>query len=136
MRRLGRPACLIFLAALLVLAAANRRFIFQEPFHEEGDFAVNALQIDQAKRFHEIHGNYSRFNFDHPGPAFFYVYALGEAALYDAVRLTASPAAAHGMNTLSTLAKGRSGARFPITRKTAYLLLPNASMGARAHSRC
>ena len=90
-----QPGWAIFLAIVLLGAAVNARLYFATPLHELSDFAVNALQIDQAKHLREIHGNYSRFNFDHPGPAFFYVYALGEGLFYDTLHLTASPAAAH-----------------------------------------
>ncbi len=88
-------------AIVALLAAVNARFCFATPFHEQADYAVNALQIDRAKALAELHGNYSRYNFDHPGPAFFYVYALGEAVLFDGLHLTASP---HGAHVLAGLA--------------------------------
>jgi len=91
----SKPGRAILLASFALLAAVNGRFLFSIPIHEKSDFAVNALQIDQAKAFREIHGNYSRFKFDHPGPAFFYVYALGERVLYDTLHVTSSPGTAH-----------------------------------------
>lgn len=87
----------VVLWALLALAvlAANRELIFSTDVHETGDFAVNALQIDHAKRFSEIYGNYSRFHFHHPGPVFFYTYAMSERLLFDALAIVPSPANAH-----------------------------------------
>jgi hypothetical protein len=62
---------------------------------ESGDFALNGLQIENANRFHELHGNYSRWGFNHPGPAFFYVYAAGEQLFYRWTGLVNSPHQAH-----------------------------------------
>lgn len=81
------------LTGLVVLA--NRDPLLVTEIHETGDFAVNALQIHHAKSGAEIYGNYSRFHFHHPGPAFFYVYALGERLLVDALALVPSPFNAH-----------------------------------------
>jgi hypothetical protein len=50
---------------------------------EWGDYAANALQIQNAKHFHELLGNYSRWGFHHPGPAFFYLFAAGELVFHD-----------------------------------------------------
>jgi len=96
-----RTFLLIAGGVLALLAAANARYYFAAPMHELGDIAVNSLQIDQARRFAEIHGNYSRFYFDHPGPAFFYVYALGEYVLFDWLHLAASPQGAHALAGLA-----------------------------------
>jgi hypothetical protein len=90
-----KPGRIVFLATFALLVAVNGRFFISARVHEKSDFAVNALQIDQAKALREIHGNYSRFGFDHPGPAFFYVYALGEGLFHDLLHLTASPDPAH-----------------------------------------
>lgn len=81
------------LAAALIIG--NRTYLFSTPVYETSDFAVNALQIDHAKDSLEIYGNYSRFHFHHPGPAFFYVYALGEIVFHDALGLTPTPHNAH-----------------------------------------
>lgn len=62
---------------------------------ESGDFAANALQIADAKFGGEWLGNYSRWGFNHPGPAFFYVYAIGEWLLADGLGVVASPHQAH-----------------------------------------
>ncbi|HSP45959.1 MAG TPA: hypothetical protein VLO30_08200, partial [Chthoniobacterales bacterium] len=82
-----------FLAPVLFVAVVlnNSELIFRSDEHEQDDYAANSLQVLRAKRFQETLGNYSRFGFHHPGPAFFYVYAGGEFIFSDAARLVASP---------------------------------------------
>ena len=53
-----------------------------------------SIQIEQARRFALLVGNYSREKFDHPGPAFLYVQAWGEDLFYALLR--AVPAAWNG----------------------------------------
>ena len=88
-----------FIVLWLVLATAliawEHKFYFAEEHWEVGDAAANGLQIRKAKHFNELHGNYSRFQFHHPGPAFFYAYAAGEWVLYDLLKVVPSPANAH-----------------------------------------
>jgi hypothetical protein len=83
----------VFLSSLIILG--NREIVFQRDVHELSDFAVNALQIERAKHFGELYGNYSRFHFNHPGPAFFYVYAFGERLWLDALGAVPGPYNAH-----------------------------------------
>ena len=85
----------IFFCLVIVFGAARFDLYFRAPMLEHGDIAVNALQIDNAKRFSELYGNYSRFEFNHPGPAFFYAYAAAEFLLFDWLHLVPSPANAH-----------------------------------------
>jgi hypothetical protein len=94
-RLLAAPARILFAGTLLLLIVANHRAVFETPWHEQGDFALNALQIERAKNFNEVHGNYSRFHFNHPGPAFFYVYAAGEWLFHDALQIVPTQANAH-----------------------------------------
>lgn len=96
-RLFAAPTRVVFLGTLLLLIVANHAFYFVTPWHENGDFALNALQIDRAKHLNEFHGNYSRFHFNHPGPAFFYVYAAGELILHDWLRVVPSPHNAHAL---------------------------------------
>lgn len=86
-RRTSILTVIIFAAVLL----NNAQFIFQTQHYELNDFAANSLQVLEAKRFHEVLGHYCRFEFHHPGPAFFYVYAFGEALFYDATHLVPTP---------------------------------------------
>jgi hypothetical protein len=94
-RLLAAPARLLFVGTLLLLIYLNHTAIFVTPWHENGDFALNALQIDRAKNFTETQGNYSRFHFHHPGPAFFYTYAAGEWIAHDLLQVVPAPANAH-----------------------------------------
>jgi hypothetical protein len=80
-------ATFIFAAILL----NNAQPIFRVSHYEMNDLAANSLQIFQAKHFHLFVGNYSRFGFYHPGPAFFYVYAAGEALFHDGLHWVPTP---------------------------------------------
>ncbi|PTY04651.1 hypothetical protein DB347_18230 [Opitutaceae bacterium EW11] len=91
--RTSTASLFVFLALSTILVLTSWSFL-RSPVHEEGDAALNALQIERAKSFQEIHGNYSRFHFNHPGPAFFYVDAAAEAVLTDRLHLM-SPNCAH-----------------------------------------
>lgn len=84
-----------FVACMLSLWLASRGFILGGPVLESGDYAANALQIDRAKIFQELLGNYSRWHFNHTGPAFFYVYAFSENIFFDWLKFVASPHQAH-----------------------------------------
>lgn len=85
----------VFLGLVFALGAAGYLHYFRTPLLEHGDIAVNALQVGKAKEFAEIYGNYSRFEFNHPGPAFYYVYAAGEWLLHDLLGVSPSPGNAH-----------------------------------------
>lgn len=77
---------------MLVAAVLLRNTaLFNAPIFEESDFALNSLQIREAKAFRELLGNYSRWGFHHPGPAVFYVMAFGEWLFHDATRLVPAP---------------------------------------------
>ena len=89
-----RTAILSWLVLVSVVLFGDRG-LFRTPVYEQADDAANALSIDSAKHGAEIYGNYSRFYFRHPGPAFAYVYAAGEAILEDGLGLVASRHNAH-----------------------------------------
>jgi hypothetical protein len=72
-------APLLFAAIVLAL---NPHW-FQAPIVESSDFAANSLQVYHAKIFREMLGNYSRWEFHHPGPAIFYLLAAGERVFHD-----------------------------------------------------
>jgi len=92
-----RTFLLIWLGVAALFLGSHHSFYFQEANYEGGDAAANALQIREAKTFHELHGNYSRFRFHHPGPAFFYAYALGETLLCDTLKVVPTPYNAHAI---------------------------------------
>ena len=81
-------------AFLLVLLIINRA-LFSSPIMAYGDSAANALQIERAKHFRELLGNFSRWGFHHPGPGFFYIYAFGEALFHDLLHLVPAEMNAH-----------------------------------------
>ena len=85
---------------LVALVVAGREVYFETTILETGDAAVNALQIDNAKGASEIYGNYSRFEFNHPGPAFFYIYAAGEYVFLDWLGVVPTPHNAHLLASL------------------------------------
>jgi hypothetical protein len=93
-------ALALFLGLAFALGAAGYDQYFQTPFHETGDAAVNALQVDNAGRFQELYGNYSRWEFSHPGPAFFYVYAAGEAVFHRLLGICPAPGNAHILTSM------------------------------------
>jgi hypothetical protein len=82
-----------FLALLLFTAVLvnNSELVFHTRLYEADDYAANSLQVLKAKHFSETLGNYCRFGFHHPGPAFFYVFGLGEFLFFDATHLVPTP---------------------------------------------
>src|SRR5215471_288561 len=88
-RRGNASAVYIFLCAAAFIATllVINRDLFRAPIWEYSDYAANAIQIERAKHFRELLGNYSRWAFHHPGPGFMYVFALGERLFHDWFRL-------------------------------------------------
>ncbi len=94
-------AGIIAAVLMIALVASSRELYFGTAILEQGDAAVNALQIDNARHGTEIYGNYSRFQFNHPGPVLFYVYAAGEYILRDWLGVVPSPHNAHLLASLA-----------------------------------
>ncbi len=90
----------ITLALMVALMTGQHEIYFETRVLEQGDTAVNGLQIDDAKSLSELYGNYSRFQFNHPGPGLFYLYAGGEIVLHDWLHLVPSPHNAHLLTSL------------------------------------
>src|ERR1035437_3217278 len=88
-----------FFTAFAVIAAGmifiGHSYYFGTPIFETDDLAANSLQINRAIHLLEIYGNYSRFGFHHPGPAFIYVYAAGEALFYNLLHVVPAPENGH-----------------------------------------
>jgi hypothetical protein len=122
----------IWVGVVVALGAARVTQYFNTPQLEYGDIAVNAMQIENAKYFKELYGNYSRFEFNHPGPAFFYVYAAGEWILSDGLGLVPSPGNAHLVAALFLQSLFFAGAlalfsvHLPATRWLPFALLAAA----------
>jgi len=84
----------IWLLAVVLFAAIllnNSELIFHSRIYEQDDYAIDSLQILKAKHFHETLGHYCRFQFHHPGPAFFYLFGWGEMLFFDALKLVPTP---------------------------------------------
>lgn len=96
-----RKFLLLFAGTLSVLLLAGLPYYFASPVHEQGDIALNALQIERAKDFRELYGNYSRFHFNHPGPAFFYLYALADQVMRVWLGIDITPHNAHSLAGLA-----------------------------------
>ena len=92
---------LLTTALTLALVAPRWTYYGAPELIETGDAAVNALDIEDARHGDELLGNYSRWGFHHPGPAFFYVYAFGETVLREWLRLEISP---HGAHVVASIA--------------------------------
>ncbi|HEX8077164.1 MAG TPA: hypothetical protein VF511_05070, partial [Chthoniobacterales bacterium] len=87
-----RPAwwCRAWVLIAIIFAAIllnNSELIFRSRYYEADDYAANSLHVLKAKRFRETLGNYCRFGFHHPGPAFFYVFGWGETLFFDTARV-------------------------------------------------
>ncbi|MDX6255384.1 MAG: hypothetical protein QOJ11_1718 [Frankiales bacterium] len=80
-RSFGTPGSVtaVVFFVLLVLRNADR---LRHPIREAADFAANSMLIDRAEHLQQLTGNYSRVHFHHPGPAFFYVGALGQGLFH------------------------------------------------------
>jgi hypothetical protein len=88
-----RRHAVIILPALIFFAlmVAINWELLVTPVFEDGDFAANALQVQNAKHMRELLGNYSRWHFHHPGPFFFYLFGAGEAISYDFLHIVPAP---------------------------------------------
>ncbi|HZN37327.1 MAG TPA: hypothetical protein VFD82_00915 [Planctomycetota bacterium] len=88
-------AAILWLALVITFGIVNHERFFSAQFLEMGDDAVNGIYTEHARHFAEIYGNYSRFQFNHPGPVFYYAYALGELVLRDWLGVCPTPGNAH-----------------------------------------
>ena len=82
-----------------VVLAINAHW-FRVPITEGGDFAANSIQVYHAKMFRELLGNYSRWQFHHPGPVYFYLFAAGEYLFCDFLQIVPAPANAQFLTVL------------------------------------
>ena len=90
----GVPRWLVAVVSFVVLVAvlvARNAFLFSNSYYEDGDQGANSILIEQARHFQLLVGNYSRLGFNHPGPAYLYVQALGEELWYDLLHAVPTP---------------------------------------------
>lgn len=88
-KRDGAP--LILTAAFVLLILALNAQLFTRTIVEAGDYAANSLLVQQARHFRLLTGHYSRWFFHHPGPAFLYLFALGEFLFHDVLHIVPAP---------------------------------------------
>jgi hypothetical protein len=69
-------------AVLFTSLLIRNGFLFTTRLYERADSAANSILIQQAMHFTLLVGNYSREGFNHPGPAYMYVQALGQWLFY------------------------------------------------------
>jgi hypothetical protein len=91
-RRYGAGAVFgAVLLGLLLLLLVRDPGVFTHPVLERGDDAANSLLVEQAKHLQLLVGNYSRVGFSHPGPAVFYLEALGQWLGHDVLHALPAP---------------------------------------------
>jgi hypothetical protein len=125
----SRRALITFAISFALLAGTlvvlNAGTMFTVAWEERGDEALNALDIADAGDFRQLHGNYSRWKFRHPGPVFFYAYALGERVFHRWTGLVPAPMNAHLLTGLLVQAAFVSAAlAVAATWARGWLLIP------------
>lgn len=80
----------LWTAAFAVLFLLNHAY-FGAQLNEAGDVAANSLSVREAKVFHQLYGQYSRWGFRHPGPGWFYLFAAGESVWFDLLHAVPTP---------------------------------------------
>jgi hypothetical protein len=82
-------------ALVLTVLVVRSRFLFTASFYEQGDAGANSILIQQAMHGTLLIGNYSREGFNHPGPAYMYVQAVGQWLFLYLLRLVPTAWNAH-----------------------------------------
>ena len=88
-------------AVLFALLCVRNRFLFTTRLYEQGDGGANSILIEQARHFTLLVGNYSREHFNHPGPAYMYVQAIGEYLFQNALHLVPTAWNAHMLSVFA-----------------------------------
>jgi hypothetical protein len=88
-------------AVLLAVLCVRNRFLFTTRLYEQGDAGANSILIEQAKHFTLLVGNYSREHFNHPGPAYMYMQAVGEYLFQNALHLVPTAWNAHMLSVFA-----------------------------------
>jgi hypothetical protein len=74
-------------AAVVGVLLVRNAFLFTTKLYEDADQGAYSIEIEQARRFTLLVGNYSREKFNHPGPAFLYVQSWGESLFWAALHV-------------------------------------------------
>ena len=88
-------------ALLFILLCARNWFLFTTRLYEQGDSGADSILIEQAKHFTLLIGSYSREGFNHPGPAYMYVQALGEYLFLNALHVVPTAWNAHVLSVFA-----------------------------------
>jgi hypothetical protein len=88
-------------AVLFAVLCARNRFLFTARLYEQGDAGANSILIEQARHFTLLVGNYSREHFNHPGPAYMYVQAVGEYLFKNALHVVPTAWNAHMLSVFA-----------------------------------
>ena len=83
------------------MLCVRNRFLFTTRLYEQGDGGANSILITQAKHFTLLVGNYSREGFNHPGPAYLYVQAIGEYLFQDLLHVVPTAWNAHMLSVFA-----------------------------------
>lgn len=81
--------------ALSALYLQKNPALFDDNFYVTADIAIDSIRVQNAKHFSELRGQPSWQGYSHPGPALYYMNALGEFLFYDVLKLFPTPYAAH-----------------------------------------
>jgi hypothetical protein len=76
-----------FGVAVFVSLVVRNHSVLSHPIYEDGDFAGSSFLVDEAVRLRLFVGNSSKYRFNHPGPAFLYVQAVGQDVAHRWLRL-------------------------------------------------
>ena len=78
-------------AAIVCFLLARSAFLFSTPLYESADPANDSILVLQAQHFTLLHGDYSRQEFFHPGPAYLYIMAAGQWLFYQLTNIVPTP---------------------------------------------
>jgi hypothetical protein len=81
----------VVFAAVACFLLARSAFLFSTRLYESADPANNSILVLQAEHFTLLHGDYSRQEFFHPGPAYLYIMAAGQWLFYQLTDLVPTP---------------------------------------------
>lgn len=86
------PHVVFWTATLIttVVAVVRNGLLFTRAQYPFGDAALNGLLVDRAEHVQQLVGNYSRVGFHHPGPALFYLLAIGQGVFHDLLHIVPS----------------------------------------------
>ena len=74
-------------ALVLGVLLVRNAFLFSTALYEDADMGANSILMEQARRFTLLVGHYSRYKFNHPGPAFLYVQSWGESLFWSSLHI-------------------------------------------------